>query len=273
MGGLLLERLLSAPFFVDISVALNDPLVYQDIRQVGRSQPDYLMWGTTDAFPYYVVECKGCQTNASTSDDQLRRGLEQVPAVVLAGGPRKIVSMVVATCIEPSGTTIFVLDPPEEDGNDDGREAGQGQISERVNKRTWRITNFERFKERSWVANQSALLKWAGQFHTSSARDLELEAIPLKSDPLANAPLETRKTPYGEFRGATWPLFPELGERPLILFTGVQEDFLAAIVDRSPKANEIAESFRESAEIDVSKLDPNLSFGGDGTCMIVEGLV
>ena len=86
MAGLLLEQLFNASSSVDVSVALNDPAVYQGVQQAGETQPDYLMWGEDPESPYYVVECKGCQTTSSTSMDQLRRGLEQVPSLILVRG-------------------------------------------------------------------------------------------------------------------------------------------------------------------------------------------
>ena len=74
VGGLLLEDLFNAGEFVDVSVALNDPGVYQDIQQVGETQPDYLMWAEQPQSPYFVVECKGCQSGPVNSFDQLREG-------------------------------------------------------------------------------------------------------------------------------------------------------------------------------------------------------
>jgi hypothetical protein len=42
-AGLVLEEEFNAEEFADISVALGDPQIYQDIRQRGGAQPDYLM--------------------------------------------------------------------------------------------------------------------------------------------------------------------------------------------------------------------------------------
>src|SRR3989442_13166029 len=99
MAGLLIEDFFGTASFVDISIALNDPAAFQDIERQGEAQPDYLMWGEEDGSPYYVIECKGTQSNKGESYHQLRRGLEQVPSVVLGAGPRQVVTMVVATCL------------------------------------------------------------------------------------------------------------------------------------------------------------------------------
>lgn len=63
MAGLVVERLFNAAQFVDVSVALRDPGLYQDVRAAATTQPDYLMWNAQPGTPYFVVECKGSQTN------------------------------------------------------------------------------------------------------------------------------------------------------------------------------------------------------------------
>lgn len=105
-----MEDLLGAGAFVDISVALDDPGAYQGIDREGSAQPDYLMWGERWDSPYFVVECKGTQSSESKSFDQLRRGLEQVPSVVLGAGPRPIITAVIATCMTDEGTKVFLLE-------------------------------------------------------------------------------------------------------------------------------------------------------------------
>jgi len=142
MAGLLIETFFGAGSFVDMSIALNDPTRFQDIEQEGDAQPDYLMWGDIDNSPYYVVECKGTQSDRNTSYDQMRRGLEQVPSIVIGAGPRPVVTIVVATCMLEDRTEVFVLDPPPgpPDDNDPEKESSE-RVSERTGKRTWRIHN------------------------------------------------------------------------------------------------------------------------------------
>ena len=83
MAGLVLEQLFDAGSSVDVSAALKDANLYQDVRQSGTAQPDFLMWNPAPTMPYYVVECKGCQTSLAATTNQIRRGLEQVPSLVL----------------------------------------------------------------------------------------------------------------------------------------------------------------------------------------------
>lgn len=236
MAGLLMENFFAAGSFVDISVALNDPAAYQDIEQEGDAQPDYLMWGDQADSPYYIVECKGTQSNRGESHNQLRRGLEQVPSVVLGAGPRQVVTVVVATCMLNDRTEVLVLDPPPDKTDDEHRRKQESErVSERTGKRSWRISNPEAFHERTVVAEESNLLKWAGQFRSATARDRRLESTQPEPIQLPDAPLETKRTDVGVFRGIEQPLFPALGLRNLKIFTGVEEELLESLINERPR--------------------------------------
>src|ERR1017187_4766704 len=50
-AGLLLEDRFGAGQFVDISKALQDTQTYQEIQQIGRTQPDYLIWDEAPGSP------------------------------------------------------------------------------------------------------------------------------------------------------------------------------------------------------------------------------
>lgn len=113
LGGLVLERLFNAANAIDVSSALQNPGRYQNVTQAGSAQPDYLMWSSTPNSPYYVVECKGCQTQRAAAMNEIRRGLEQVPSIVLGTGARRVETMVVASHMQPTRTTVYIVDPPE----------------------------------------------------------------------------------------------------------------------------------------------------------------
>lgn len=273
MAGLLMEEFFGAGSFVDISIALNDPAAYQDIEQEGDAQPDYLMWGDDANSPYYVVECKGTQSSRSESHNQLRRGLEQVPSVVVGTGPRQVVTVVVATCLLDNSTEVLVLDPPPDKTDDDRpREESSEKVSERTGKRSWRISNPEAFHERTVVAEESNLLKWAGQFQTATTRDRRLERIQPALIDIPNAPLETKRTNVGTFRGIEQPLFPALGARDLRIFTGVEEDLLESIINERPRVQTQGIEARLEAFKRPGHLPATVSVGRSGSCMIVEGL-
>ena len=272
-AGLLAEEILNASSFADVSKALDDPTVHQDVQQVGTAQPDYLMWGEDAQSPYYVVECKGCQTNSSTSMDQIRRGLEQVPSLVFGIGARSIVPLVIATHLEQERTTIFVLDPPN-DAHDRGPtgDSGEERVSKRIGERTWEVTNVPEFERRTRLSKESELLKWAGQFSKALERDKSL--APLETVPaLPDLELETRKTRVAAYKGHSSLLFPELGYRSLRVFTGVEEELLAKIVEDSPDAIKNAKAIQEQlAGQAVDQESPYVSQSRNGTCMIVEGV-
>ncbi len=271
VAGLLMENFFGASSFVDISIALNDPTAFQDIERQGEAQPDYLMWGEKGDSPYYIVECKGTQTNEAASYHQLRRGLEQVPSVVLGAGPRQVVTMVVATCMLKGGTEIFVLDPPPDTPEDDPEEETSERVSERTGKRSWRIRNPEAFRERAVVAEESNLLKWAGQYQTATERDRRLERTHARLIEIPNAQLETKRTDFGTFRGIEEPLFPALGARNLRIFTGVEEGLLESLIHERPR-EEFGARHVEAAERPNDNLPANMSVSRSGSCMIVEGL-
>lgn len=269
MAGLILEYFFAAPSFVDVSLALNDPAVYQDIAQIGEAQPDYLMWGEDPGSPYYVVECKGCQTNSYTSMDQLRRGLEQVPSLVFGNGLRGVVALVVATCLEEDQTTVYVLDP--EDEQDDSWH-DKDEVSEKVGKRSWRITNTEVFEKRLRLAQESELLKWAGQFASAMDRDRrfapQVEHVPT----LPDFELETLKTHIGSYSGYTRPLFPELSPQ-LRIFSGVEEELLARARESSQVLPEAARAVqRRISEAHPQPESPYQSVSRNGTCMVIAGI-
>jgi hypothetical protein len=275
MAGLLMESFFGAGSFVDISIALNDPAAYQGIEQEGEPQPDYLMWGDEADSPYYVVECKGTQSNKGESHNQLRRGLEQVPSVVLGAGPRQVVTVVVATCMLNERTEILVLDPPPDNPDYDRPGEGEsGRVSERTGKRSWRISNPEAFHARTIVAEESNLLKWAGQYQTATGRDRRLERVQPELLAMPNAPLETKRTNVGNFRGIDQPLFPALGNRNLRIFTGVEEELLDLLIREPPPAQaETARGRLGNVERLLREhLPPSMSVSRNGSCMIIEGL-
>lgn len=271
MAGLLMENFFGAGAFADVSVALDDPAAYQDIDQEGETQPDYLMWAYADNSPYYVVECKGSQCNRTTSYDQLRRGLEQVPSVVFGAGPRQVITVVVATCLLDDHTEVFVLDPPPEDKEDNDRpeDVPSERVSERVGKRAWRIPDPERFRQRSVFAEESNLLRWAGQYHTAAVRDQRLEQRQPEQMAMPNVPLEAKRTNFGVFRGFEQVPFPGLS-RTLRLFTRVDEALLESLIAGRPPAEiEMVERADWHAP---NHLPANMSVSRAGTCMILEGL-
>jgi hypothetical protein len=275
-AAMVLEDQFGAGEFVDISIALDDPQIYQNIQQRGRTQPDYLMWSELPNSPYYVVECKGSQSNRATSFDQLRRGLEQVPSIAFGSGARPVVTLVVATCMEEFGTTVFVIDPPPDDHDQTEKTIKSERVAERTGVGSYRVPNAEAFARRIWTAQESSLLKWAGQYREATERDVELRPRQVLTQEMPqSAPIETRKTEFGTFAGRSSIAFPELGTGAIRIFTGVEEELFRSVMEQSKAAQTIASAnqprFRE-AKLQVRRHSPYSSVGLNGTCMIVEGL-
>jgi hypothetical protein len=130
-AGLVMERLFNTDAWVDTSVALADSARYQDVRRRGRLQPDYLMWQDLTGAPFYVVECKGSQSQRAVSIGQIRRGLEQVPSLRFANGARPVERFVIATLMQASGTTVFIMDPPDDETPEQKERRQAAEKSER----------------------------------------------------------------------------------------------------------------------------------------------
>lgn len=164
MAGLIMERLFQTTGFADMSAALADPAI--GAVQEGDPQPDYLMWRSDPQSPYFVVECKGSQSNRYETMNQLRRGMEQVPTIRFMNGDREVISLVIATMMERASTTVFVIDPPDDDTVE--RKFKGDKVSERVSPREWKIADEGILRQRSWNLNRSHLLKWAGQVRAAA---------------------------------------------------------------------------------------------------------
>lgn len=268
-AGLLMERFYGVGQFVDISIAVADPGAYQGIQQAARVAPDYLMWGSTPNSPYYVVECKGCQTTYSASVDQLRRGMEQLPTILFAqGGARPIHRLVIGTLMGRSATRILVLDPPDSDEPGEAKRVLRDEtLSERVNPREWLIKDTQKFVERSEIADDAHLLRWSGQFGSAAKRVSELGLEDREYHPL-DVPLERRAFAGETFEGVSSSEFPELGQN-VRLFRGVRGDILDAARrgDRDFKQRS-----RQRTTI-VPHEDPAVSVSVSGTCFAVDGVL
>lgn len=272
MAGLLVEDFFQTDSFSDVSVALGDPPMFQDIVQQGEAQPDYLMWAEAGNTPYYLVECKGSQSDRNTSYDQLRRGLEQVRTIQLGPGPRQLLTLVIATCLLDETTEVLVLDPPQEgDGNSKKKKSRT-----KPSQREFRVEDRKIFHQRAVIAQESQLLKWAGQYRTASGQDLKLGRTVAEGAAVVDVPLETKETAFGEFRGRSQPLFPELGDQNLRVFTGVEAELLESIRREPgevwPVDVEVIRPRRNVARVPREQLLGTISIGNDGSCMIVEGV-
>jgi hypothetical protein len=107
--------------------------------------------------------------------------------------------------------------------------------------------------------------------------DPELAFRSIREFTLPDQPLERRVVAGTAFQGRVTPIFPELGEQRLRIFTGVQEDLLRAATADPIRSEEIAKSLEQHFQEDqahpqAGEEEPNVSVGPGGSCLIVDGL-
>jgi hypothetical protein len=119
------------------------------------------------------------------------------------------------------------------------------------------------------IAEESNLLKWAGQYQAATIRDRRLERIQPELMAMPNAPLETKRTNFGNFQGIEQPLFPELGAQNLRLFTGARQELLDWLLQDRPPAEPGARAVERQP---LDHLPASMSVSRSGSCMIVEGV-
>jgi hypothetical protein len=267
MAGLFMEQHFGASESMDVSLALKDELLAQQIEQSGQTQPDYLMWNSEPNPAYYLIECKGCQSGVSESVWQLRRGLEQLPSIEFDDPQRHAASYVIATCLSGSATTIYIVDPPEEE--DTKRRFTGEEVSERIGERRWKIKNVAALEKRNRIAKAAQVLQWAGQNRRALATREQLEPLP-EHGILPDLPTETREIAGTEYRGQILPLFPELSSR-LHVFLGVDQQLLTIAEQQAEVPFELSHEMAQRSQ-HAAQLSATNSVFADGTCMSVEGL-
>ena len=275
-AGLIMERLFNTNSWVDVSVALADRARYQSVRRKGRAQPDYLMWKDAPGEPFYVVECKGSQSQRNVSLNQIRRGLEQVPALRFGDGGRKVESVVIATLMQGYGSTVFVIDPKDDETTEEREKRlalqKSERMSEKLGKNVWLIPRATEFEANAWDAQRAQLLKWAGQYQSASEIESSIEIAPHQRADMEDSPLSSFELGKTIFDGVRIPLFPELKAAPLTIFLGVEREILKAVRHE-----------RQGSRAVVSNIAPRLpklqdessgfaSIGTSGTCLVIEGL-
>jgi hypothetical protein len=113
----IMHKFFNAISHIDVDVALRNPQIAQNIGfpqaiHNGTPQPDYLFLSQDGNI--MIVESKGTQSGKSSSMDQIRRGLEQVPSIQFMDGTNAD-EYVIATSIDEHGTTVYIIDPPIDD--------------------------------------------------------------------------------------------------------------------------------------------------------------
>ncbi len=274
-AGLAMERLFNTDAWVDVSIAIDDPQRFQMLRRASRLQPDFLMWKDQPDQPYYVVECKGSQSGLSVSMDQIRRGLEQVPSLRFGAG-RPVHRLVVATLLQGSSTTLFVIDPEDEETDEERarRKAAETseRISEKVNDNAWFIPNEERFENRVTDARSIQLLNWAGQYRSAAAIEAQADDTPEHRIQLEDRPVTQFRNEDLIFEGYTVPFYPELLGSGVNLFVGVEQETLEVARRARPLLRTTLRDRTEGLQAGQQRGGNLVSVGLSGTCLAIEGL-
>ena len=276
-AGLAMERLFNSNAWVDVSVALADRTRYQNVRRQGRLQPDYLMWQDTTNAPYYVVECKGSQTQRGVSMDQIRRGLEQVPALRFGRQGRQVERLVVATLLQTTNTTVFIIDPEDEETPEERDKRIKAEhskaTSERLSENVYFIPDPEHFEEKATDARSAQLLNWAGQYRSAATVEARIEIAPRTRTVLEDRPVTTKEVGEFRFDGYRVPLFPELGIANLNMFIGVEREVLEFAKQERADVR-TAVGVRREPLLDLQRTHDTgrVSIGPSGTLLVIEGL-
>jgi hypothetical protein len=180
---------------------------------------------------------------------------------------RNVVTLVIATCMESDQTTIYVVDPPNDESDPD--RAGPfdlERVSEKIGERKWRITDLEKFSNRLQQAKDSQLLKWAGQFGRAS--EIDREILPVEHQlVLPDIDLQSGKIKSATFLGYTSLFFPEMGSSKLMVFKGVEADLLHRTLEGSLKRKDLARTIQNQlAEYKLHPDSPYESISTGGTC-------
>jgi hypothetical protein len=198
MAAVLVGDFLSAPLAADVSVAMNDPLWPIDLQF--DTSPDYLFFDSNQT-TICIVECKGTQTNRSSSLDQLCRGTEQVPSLVFTNG-RTPPSLIIATLLEDYQTIVFIIDPPD----DEERTSDYLEKPKRIDRRKYHVRDDERFARATRLISEAKLLSYAGADEAAASKLERARALPEGTRRPDERETETRENEFGTFIGVRQPI-------------------------------------------------------------------
>lgn len=260
-AGLVAERLLAAPEFVDVDFAVTKPQQFFGAAAAHRRRPDFLMWGP--GTPMFIVECKGSQTSEAGVFNQLRRGLEQLPSITI--GQMQSVSLVIATHLRSRETVVHVIDPPDDESKERGRRRPVDKTIDSVGRNKFAVSDRDAFDQKVRRGVDLYRLRWASQHAT--AETIAHEAFGTRRrDEMEDATLDRISTDVGDFLGTSTPLVPELGQRGPQLFRGIEAAVLADLRGNAALLQDARVVGERRSE------DPLFSFGRSGTCFAVVGL-
>lgn len=214
MTGYLMSRFLGMPYVLDVDTALRNKAL--GVERETAAAPDYLFFDQTFNLAY-VVECKGNQTSYASMVTQLRRGTEQVPSIRFTNG-RTATSLVVGACMLRRNTTVYVVDPPDDepdsDHTEDTKEATKG------GPRNWQIGDYERLRQELLQLTRAKRLTFAGAVADAVKQLVHAPTDALERYGGQNPRLETVQTDLGTFEGVRG-LVPTSDGNTVEVFKGI----------------------------------------------------
>jgi hypothetical protein len=219
---------------IDVGIALQTPS--WDIDQQYSTSPDYLFYDDP-LVSIFVVECKGNQTSYGEALNQLRRGTEQVPSIIFNDG-RQVPLLVIATCMLDDRTCVYVIDPPEDDEEQEPGFIGDSEKARRMTPNRWRIVDDEWFRRDVSLLGRAKMLAFAGA--EIEAMDQLPFSVPERRRRLIRreARLETLGTNYGEFQGVSEGVITRDGFKIEVyrgLLADLREKFSESVKSKSEK--------------------------------------
>ena len=161
------------------------------------------------------------QSSRPATIDQLRRGTEQVPSIIFNDG-RRIESLVIATCMLSNGTTVYIIDPIDEEG-DNHSNFDEFHKAERTGPNQWQVKDDEWFAMDSRLFSRAKTLSFAGaDFEALAQLPSSIQESWMK---YARKPLKEIRlhTDFGDFTGVSTPIRTTDGLR-ITIYRGILEE-------------------------------------------------
>jgi hypothetical protein len=185
--------------------------------------------------------------------------MEQLPTIRIPGAVTP--QLVVATHLGKTKTTVYILDPPEDD-------LGGMRPSREVEKRSARdyvVSDEVAFRTKLSRGTNLQSLRWISQHLTAAHLESSVGyREPSRPAELPNAQLTTVETEVAAFVGVETPLAPEFGFNGPTLFRGIERTHYARLSEGDIEAQP---EFQGAALV-----DPTISVGDDGVCLLIRNL-
>ena len=190
---------------------------------------------------------------------------------------RQVERLVVATLLQATNTTVFVIDPEDEETPEEREKRINAEhskaTSEKLSDNVYFIPDPEHFEEKATDARSAQLLNWAGQYRSAATVEARIEIAPRTRNVLEDRPVTTKEVGEFRFDGFRVPLFPELGVQNLTLFIGLEHEVLeTAKRDRADVRTAVGSRRAPLRVLQRTHDTGRVSVGPSGTLLAIEGI-